>query len=248
MYRTKNKLSKSMKPAKIKKLNKEFYVGTKRWQYKEQLTSTDALSAYVNNCFSLIYGLLSRQKHISIHNSPHQIIIQFMCAIMKHNNLFYSFVHLRRKVSENDDINTIKYKVIEDVDLFIPECVWYNETEEVFYFNNRLIKTCLSYANQKIVLDFPTDLIDHRVNFDYHSTQSDTMNIDSSILPEMCMLFMIAEHAVLHLPQKNPDYINHEKSKKSNLFMFHTMITFRMVGDIESILKKTIGDDNILSI
>lgn len=253
MYRTKHKeLKKSMKS-----MNKqphtptttEFYVGSKRWQTKESSSVTDDLLKYTHYCFSVIYGLLSTRKCISVEESPYEIILQFMCAIMKYNNIYSSMVQMKRKRTDLLNLNTIQYKVIEEADLYIAECVWYNENENIFYFNSKLIKLCLSYAHQNITIEYPSELMEHRVNFEYYTTQTDTMPIDISILPEMCTLFMIAEHAVLHLPEKHPDYISHEKTKKSSLFGFHTHIKFKMVGDIVSILQKKLDEsEQILSI
>lgn len=250
MYRSKTKVSKSKKLDKSKKIKSsvQFYVGTKRWECREQEMLTDKLLDYVNYCFSLIYNVLAKRKCISLLNTPYEIILQFMCGIMNYNGLFYRFVHLRSHTNA-DNINTLKYKVIEDADLYLAECVFYNETEEIFYFNDRLIKLCLSFAHQKISLEFPPDLMAHRVTFQYDVNQKDLVSIDPSITPELCMLFMIAEHAVLHLPQKNPDYISHEKLSRSPLFMFHTIMNFKMVGDIESLLHdKLKGDDYILAL
>jgi hypothetical protein len=253
MYRTKHKeLRQSMKPPKPKKttpLTREFYVGTKRWQTKESSSVTDDLLKYTQYCFSLIYGLLSTRKCIPVEESPYEIILQFMCAIMKYNNVFYALVQMKRKRTDLRDLNALRYKVIDDADLYMAECVWYNDSDETFYFNARLIKLCLSYAHQNICIEFPPELLEHRVNFDYHSTQLDTMPIDVNILPEICTLFMIAEHAVLHLPEKNPDYISHKKTKKSPLFTFHTHIKFSNIGDLVSILQKKLDEsERILSI
>lgn len=253
MYRTKHKeLRQSAKQQQSNnKLprTREFYVGTKRWQTKESSSVTDDLLKYTHYCFSLIYGLISTRRCISVEESPYEIILQFMCAIMKYNNVFYSLVQMKRHRTDLSDLNALRYKVIEDADLYMAECVWYNESDEAFYFNARLIRLCLSYAHQNINIEYPPELLEHRVNFEYHSTQTDTMPIDVSILPEICTLFMIAEHAVLHLPEKYPDYISHEKTKKSSLFTFHTHIKFKMVGDIVSILQKKLDEsEQILSI
>lgn len=250
MYRTKHKeLKQSARQLQKIPITRNFYVGTKRWQTKEISSVPTDLSKYTQYCFNLIYGLISKRKCISIEESPYEIILQFMCAIMKYNNIFYSLVQMKRKHNGLNNLNSIRYKVIEDAELCLAECVWYNEAEDIFYFNARLIRLCLSYAHQNISIEYPTELMDHEVNFEYHSTQTDILPIDDAILPELCTLFMIAEHAVLHLPEKYPDYISHEKTKESSLFTFHTRITFKMVGDIVSILQKRLDEsDHILPI
>lgn len=253
MYRTKHKELKKMMKSENKQpqipTTSEFYVGSKRWQIKEFSSVTDDLVKYTQYCFSLIYGLLSSRQSVMLEESPYEIILQFMCAIMKYNNIYSSVVQMKKRRNDLQNLNTMHYKVIEEADLYLAECVWYNQNEEIFYMNAKLIKLCLSYAHQHIFIEYPPELMDHRVNFEYHSSQTDTMPINISILPEMCTLFMIAEHAVLHLPEKSPDFISHEKTKKSTLFSFHTHIKFKMVGDIVSILQKKLDEsEQILSI
>lgn len=248
MYRIKRKESKkTSKPQKLEPTTISFYVGTKRWLAKETSSVTENLLRYTQYCFSLTYGLLASRKCISIEESPYEIILQFMCGIMMYNNVFYTFTQMKRKRTGN--INDLRYKVLEDVDLYMPECIWYDENEECFIFNARLIRLCLSYAHQNITIEFPPELMEQRVNFEYNTTQTDTMPIEVDILPEIATLFMIAEHAVLHLAEKPPDIISHDKTKKSSLFTFHTRINFKMVGDIVSILQKKLDEsEQILSL
>lgn len=240
MYRIKKRPAPSSSVSKLS--TNEFYVGTKRWQLKMNTSVTDDLLKYTNYCFSSIYGLLEKRTRILVDESPYEIILQFMCVILKYNNLYYSLVQMKRRRADLLDLNTIKYKVIEDADITMAECVFYGETEDLLYFNARLIKLCLSYANQNVCINFPLELLEHHVKFEYYSTQRDILPINETLLPKLCILFMIAEHAVLHLPEKKPDYISHKSTQKSNLFTFHTYIKFNMTGDIVSILKQKMDE------
>lgn len=252
MYRNKRRRVDDDKPKKtITSVNKkEFYVGTKRWCTIEKLSPIEDLLKYTQYCFSKIYGLISAKECISIFDAPYEIILQFMCAIMQYNSVFYLFMAKNDGYCKTDGMNKIKYKVIENANLTLAECVRYNSSDGIFYFNDQLVKTCLKYSSQNVDINFAQESEDSNVDFEYHSSQKDTVELDSGIANAMYMLFLIAEHAVLHLVESsNPDYINHSKMKESTLFTYHTHVKIREVGNIRDILRKFKEEpDQILAI
>jgi len=250
MYRTKRKrVEENSSTTKFNGQAREFYVGTKKWSIVEKQSATKDILKYIQYCFSVIYGLMTTKSCISIDDYPYEIILQFMCAIMKYNHTYYTFMSRKNTNCSREDRNVIRYKVVKDCDLYLAECVRYEPTSGLFYFNERLVKLCLSFSNQNVQIEFSQELEEKSIDFEYHSTQQDTVELDYSILPQMCMLFMIAEHAVLHLNESEPDYINHNKMKESNLFTVHTRVKIKKVGNITDILRKFKGDtDHILTL
>lgn len=222
--------------------NKTFYVGNKQYSLNPKYNPIQKLFDYVQyGLDSALYYIDTKQFQVDLAVDFPQIILQIIYSILEFNNKLHiqydhDFVCLNY---EHGHLEYLTHYAVVDGQLMMSECVWYQN--KTMIFNKKMILAALERANDTYDILFDQQL----ENFKLHAPLfdmcgDDQRTIDASIIPKLCMLFVIADHAVQHITDgPNTDYINHTNFG-NNITSISSLIDIRQIGDIKQLLYTNI--------
>lgn len=220
--------------------NKIVYIGKNQYTINQKYNPIQQLFDYVQHSLdSVLFFINSKKFQVNLLTDFAQIILHFIYAIVDFQNKLHfqiddEFVFLNYDKGHLE--YTIKYAVV-DGQLLTSECVWYQN--KTIILNKKMILAALERADDTCDILFDHQLENFKVNYNlYDICGEDQKILDASIIPKLCMLFVIADHAVQHIfDGPTTDYINHQNFGK-NIQSISSTINISQLGDIKQLLSQ----------
>jgi hypothetical protein len=218
-----------------------FYVGKTAYHLEHENIDLNKLENYLGMCLGS-YHLVSN-FNADTTTLPYTTILQMIYNIAAYNKQL-SFRHHSddKQVFQtlSSDLRTyiLKFKVL-DIKMHRSECVWY--TNGIFYFNAPLIRLAIETAK--------TNVVDVVINNGTHlkrATTDEMMELATDIAPApseessamVFMLFCIAEHALLHMFERQPaDYIMHKHMPSAQYYTIFGQLRIKEDRQLNAFIK-----------